>query len=414
MPKTGKKTRKRNSFTLLLVVFIAVAALTIILLEYIDFKKGSKSFIFSRIFHLENTPQKVQKFNEEFTRYLNTNKIPYDYFLDKDEKYHVKMDIRQERFDILVSRVKTIVGYLEGKIELIEFQGLGDRSILLYNVILDQKATHLLLITKLRETSTYRKSQPQPTEIPQKQEAPPSKTIEKKQEEPSPTGETGDITPRIAFIIDDLGAYEIGPLELKKLNIPITASVLPDSRRAHEVVYWIQEYDLRAIIHLPMQPTNSNGKHYDPKEVITVNSTDDEIRALINRAQQIVPIAKGINNHEGSLVTANGPLMKRVLSVIKEKNLFFIDSRTIGNSVAYHTARSMGVKTTRKDIFIDHLQTYEHSMSQIRKMVDIAIQNGQAIAIGHPFDSTIQAIHDSLHYIKSKGVKIVWVSDLLE
>ena len=162
------------------------------------------------------------------------------------------------------------------------------------------------------------------------------------------------------------------------------------------------------------EPTNSNGRHYDPAKVITVNSTDEEIRTLIRRAKQIIPTADGVNNHEGSLVTANSDVMRRVLEIIKEEGLFFVDSRTIGRTVAYDTARQLNVKTAHKDVFLDHVPTYSHSLAQIRKLVDIALQKGKAIAIGHPFETTLRAIKDSKRYIKAKGVTIVYVKELLE
>jgi polysaccharide deacetylase 2 family uncharacterized protein YibQ len=221
-------------------------------------------------------------------------------------------------------------------------------------------------------------------------------------------------TPRIAFIIDDIGAYDIGPLELKQLKIPITASVLPDSRRAREVVHWLNEYHLKSMIHLPMQPTNSNGKRYDPSKVITIHSTDQQIRNLILRARKTIPFAEGLNNHEGSLVTSNRQLMMRVLKIVKEENLFFVDSRTIGRTVAYNVAKELNINATYKDVFLDHIPTYSHSIAQIRKLVQIALQKGSAIAIGHPLESTFRAIRDSINYIEKKGVKIVYVRELVK
>jgi hypothetical protein len=74
----------------------------------------------------------------------------------------------------------------------------------------------------------------------------------------------------------------------------------------------------------------------------------------------------------------------------------------------------MKIKTTHKDVFLDHIPDYSHSMAQIRKLVDIARQKGKAVAIGHPLESTLQAIRDSKQYIKAKGVEIVYVKELLE
>jgi polysaccharide deacetylase 2 family uncharacterized protein YibQ len=397
MTKTRKKQKSKNTFLRFFLLFIAIALITIVLLEYIDFKKGEKTFIFTKIIPLKKTESKINQFNTQLINVLNINKIFHDYFLDEENKYHFKLDIDEARFDGLIAKIKEITGQLQGSLDLKEIQGLANKSIMLYEVKLNREVTHLLLITKLRPAAAMKE--------------PKEKPIEKPKVKPK-----GKISgpPRIAFIIDDIGAYEIGPLELKRLDIPITASVLPDSRRVREVVHWLNEYHLKVMIHLPMQPTNSNGKRYDPKEVITIYSTDQQIRALIQRAKQAVPIAEGMNNHEGSLVTTNRQLMTRVLKIVKEEGLFFVDSRTIGGTVAYEVARELNIKAAHKDVFLDHIPDYSHSIAQIRTLVDFALQKGRAIAIGHPLESTLRAIHDSIDYIKKKGVKIVYVKELLE
>jgi polysaccharide deacetylase 2 family uncharacterized protein YibQ len=397
MTRTRKKQKSKNTFLRFFLLFVAIALITIMLLEYIDFKKGEKTFIFTKIIPLKKTESKINQFNTQLINVLNINKIFHDYFLDEENKYHFKLDIDEARFDGLIAKIKKITGQLEGNLDLKEIQGLANKSIMLYEVKLNREVTHLLLITKLRPAAAMKEPKEKPIEKPK---------VKPKAKISGP--------PRIAFIIDDIGAYEIGPLELKRLDIPITASVLPDSRRVREVVRWLNEYHLKALIHLPMQPTNSNGKRYDPKEVITVYSTDQQIRALIQRAKQAVPIAEGLNNHEGSLVTTNRQLMTRILKIVKEEDLFFVDSRTIGGTVAYEVARELNIKAAHKDVFLDHIPDYSHSIAQIRTLVDFALQKGKAIAIGHPLESTLRAIHDSLDYIKKKGVKIVYVKELLE
>jgi polysaccharide deacetylase 2 family uncharacterized protein YibQ len=393
MRRTRRKSKKKNSTLTLFVWFTVIAVVTIVLLEYIDFKKGEESFIFTNIIPLESRTKKIRQFNGKLTALLKRNGIPYDYFPDEENKYHFKLDIEQARYDSLVTKLKTIAGQLKGKLVLAEIQGLADKSIMLYNVTMDEKVSHLLLISKLKPRPKQEK-QPQPVES----------------RRPRPSART----PRIAFIIDDVGAYDIGPLELKRLNIPITASILPDSQRAHEVVRWAREYRLETMIHLPMQPNNSNGNYSDRGKEITIHSTDDEIRALLRRAMQIVPDARGVNNHQGSLVTSTPGIMTRTLKIIKEEGLFFIDSRTIGSTVAYDIAKQLNIRTAHKDVFLDHIQNYSHSIAQIRKMVEIARQKGKAIAIGHPFESTLRAVRDSINYIRSKGIKIVLVKELLE
>lgn len=407
MDKSRKKPQKKNSTVKLFVLFASVALVTVVLLEYIDFRKGEKSFIFTRLIQLEKRKEKVDLFNRKFESILNTNRIPFDYFSDNEGKYHFRVDVEDAYFEPLMDKVKTLIGQVGASLELVEIQGLGKKSVMLYRVKSRNKITHLLLITRIKPGAEIREKEKPEITFP--------KVKEKETEAVriAPVEEKGT-PPRIAIIIDDMGAYEFGPLELKRLGVPVTASVLFDSSRAEEVVRKLREYDIEMIIHLPMQPTNSNGKVYNPSEVITVNSTDQQIRSLIRKAREIVPMAEGLNNHEGSRVTADLPTMEKVMRVIKDEGLFFVDSRTTAQTVAYNVAREMGIHAAHKDVFLDHVQTYSHSIEQIRILVDLAIKNGKSIAIGHPFASTFQAIMDSRQYIEARGVKVVLVKELLD
>jgi len=405
--KKRKRNKKKNSSILFFALFAAVAFLTVILLEYIDFKNGKKSFIFTKLIHLETVDDKVERFNERFLELLHKNNIQCSYHQDDKRQYHFSLEISETRFKGLVDRIENIVGQLKGKIVLAEVQGGTGKSIMLYKVTLAKQVSHWILITKQKKPAE------KPAEPKPKEEEKPKKKIVTTETTP-PRPRVSHKNPRIAIIIDDVGQYDIGALELKRLNIPITASILPDSPHAHEEARWIREYGLQTLIHLPMEPKNGNGQTYDRSQTITLNSTDSEIRQLIRRAKQVVPNAAGVNNHQGSLATANTELMLRTLKIIKEEGLFFVDSRTIGNSVAFDTAKRLGIKTAYKNAFLDHVQSYSNSISRIKYLVEIALKDGKAIAIGHPRQSTIDAIRDSLDYIRSKGVKIVYVAELLE
>lgn len=389
---------------------IAVAVFTVVLLEYIDFRKGKKSFIFTQLIPLKTVSNKIEQFNQEFLEVLNKNNIECSYHQDDQRMYHFSLEVDASRFDSLVSRIEGIARRLDGKITLAQVQGMTGKSIALYKVTLGRKVSHWILITKLKKSA----GKPGKVTEAKPREEKPGEEVVKIPQFPARPARRQDQAARFAIIIDDIGAYDIGALDLKKLGIPITASILPDAPRAHEEAEWVREYGLQALIHLPMAPQNGDGQTYDQEQTINLHSTDDDIRSLIERAKQIIPNAIGVNNHQGSLATADSGLMTRTLKIIKEEGLFFVDSRTIGNTVAYDIAKSLGMKANYKDAFLDHVKTYAHSIEQIRRLVEIALQKGEAIGIGHPNESTLRAIRDSIPYIQSRGVDIVFVSELVE
>jgi len=377
----SKKKKNRQSSTLFFTLFIFFAFLIVIALEYIDFKKGERSFIFTRVINLKTYSEKREQFNKEFLKMLEKNSISYNYFKDKHGKYHFKIDIKNLKFDSLLLKTQIIVKQLKGSLQLSEIKTSKTKSILLFNLNFKRKISHIILVNKIKEYVTKVKKV--------------------------------DNSYRIAFIIDDIGFKKDASRELKKLNIPITGSILPNTPFAKEEAIKLNSYGLEEMIHLPMQPKDSSIKL--PRKVfVTINSTNREIKKLIKEAKKIVPFSKGMNNHMGSLVTARRGVIERVLKIVKKEGLFFVDSRTTYETVAYDVAKELKIKTTYRDVFLDDIQTYSHSKDQIQKLIEIAKSKGKAIAIGHPFETTFKAIRDSINDIYSNGIKIVFVSSLLE
>ncbi|MEN8223533.1 MAG: divergent polysaccharide deacetylase family protein [Acidobacteriota bacterium] len=385
--KSKRPLRKKNTAFMMLVSLILISFVIVLLLEFINFRKGKESLIFTGLLKREKTVSQQHKFNYDFLDFLNSSDISFDYFRDTGNRYHFKLDIEKSEFKQILKDVKNFSRKYTFSLTPIEVRRGEKRTTYLYKAVFSGETTHFLLINSLE------KSEP---------------VVVKKQIE-----KTGG-KPKIAFIIDDIGAYNIGAFELKKLGIPITASVLPDSPHAQEEAEWISRYNLKSLIHLPMQPKKDLNNYPDHHKVITMTSSIQEIKELVKRARKIIPDAEGINNHQGSLVTSDKKMMNKVLSVIRDEGMYFIDSKTDFDSLAWKTARDMSVRTAIRDVFLDHTRSYEHSMFQIKRLVEIARRTGKGIAIGHPFDTTLAAITDSLNFIRASGVEIVFVNELIE
>ncbi|MCK4943117.1 MAG: divergent polysaccharide deacetylase family protein [Candidatus Aminicenantes bacterium] len=386
---TARKTSKSKRSVLLplFVLFILIALITVMVLEYIDFRNGKASFIFEKIIKLKMTGEdksESNQFKQQLIKLFNRNHIKFNYFLDQLGKYHFKLDVNQEEIKNIVRDIKKISSGLNYLLELSEMRQQTHKTIHLYHIKKNQDVTHIILIT----------CQVSDDKIP-----------EKKAE---------DLQPKVAFIIDDIGNRSGISLDLKKLNIPITASILPESSFAFDEARQIKQYELQAMIHIPMQPKNSKNSSYQGFTIIQTHSDIDEMRQIVLKARQIIPHARGVNNHEGSLITSKKGIITKFLRIIKQEGLFFVDSRTTSETVAYDMARELKIQTAFRDIFLDSEKTYPHSMKQIQKLITVALKKGKAIAIGHPFQTTFQAIRDSIKSIRDRGIKIVFVSQILE
>ena len=162
-----------------------------------------------------------------------------------------------------------------------------------------------------------------------------------------------------------------------------------------------------------MQSKNEENNHTD-SQLITKDSTPAEISAFVKKAKLVIPAARGVNNHMGSYITSDRELTARVLKILRDENLFFIDSRTAPRSIAYDTAREMHIKAYFRSVFLDDVQDYTHTIGQIRRLATTARGSGKALGIGHPFESTFTALRDSIAWLRRQNLSIVFASDLLE
>ena len=120
------------------------------------------------------------------------------------------------------------------------------------------------------------------------------------------------------------------------------------------------------------------------------------IIAQVQKDLQDVPKAIGVNNHMGSRFTNDHQGMLAALTAIKGQSLFFVDSMTSSQSIAYETAQELGIKTARRDIFLDNEQNGAKIKAQLDKLVKRAKQNGSAIGIGHPYPATLATLKKEL------------------
>lgn len=127
-----------------------------------------------------------------------------------------------------------------------------------------------------------------------------------------------------------------------------------------------------------------------------------------------LPVVVGINNHMGSKATSDTRVMQNVFEVLRDTDLFFLDSYTIHTSVAGQVAEELAVPYAVNDLFIDNINEEGQIMAQIRQGLELAQRRGSAIIIGHVRINTAQALWRMLPEIIASGVQLVPVSALLQ
>lgn len=187
---------------------------------------------------------------------------------------------------------------------------------------------------------------------------------------------------QVAFVIDDLGNNMKGTEEILSMPVPLTIAVMPflpstkkDAQLAHK-----NGHDV--IVHMPMEPFKGRASWLGPG-AITSDLTDEEIKSRVNKAIDDVPHAIGMNNHMGSKVTGDERIMRAVMSVLKERGLFYLDSKTNYRSVAGKIADELGVPHLDNQLFLDDSHTAEHITNQLEKVCARLNQDPTCIVIGH-------------------------------
>jgi len=218
--------------------------------------------------------------------------------------------------------------------------------------------------------------------------------------------------PKVAIIIDDLGYQKEIAERILNLNFPVTISVLPFLSHSQSVAQMAKEKGMTVLLHLPMEPHNSN---VNPGQgAIFTTMSEEEIINKVTSNLLNLPNVDGINNHMGSKLTENEEIMRIILSEIKQRGMFFVDSVTSPNSVGYRLSKEMGIKTAYRSVFLDNEKDIDYIRNQVKLLKEYAIRNGSAIAIGHPYCYTLEVLDEMDYLLQSEGIEIVKLETLLE
>lgn len=216
--------------------------------------------------------------------------------------------------------------------------------------------------------------------------------------------------PKLALIIDDCGQWVSVERRFIALPIPITLSVLPHVHASKMIAQEAADAGKGVMLHLPMETVS--GLDPGPGR-ITTEMTDAQIAAQVNDDLAQVPLAQGVNNHEGSKASADRRVMSDVVDVLqKHGGLFFVDSRTSAASVAQAVASAAGMPSASRDVFLDNKDEVAYTEGQLREAAAIAKRTGSAIAIGHPRATTLAAIKAMIPQFESAGIQFVLARDL--
>ncbi len=217
--------------------------------------------------------------------------------------------------------------------------------------------------------------------------------------------------PKVALIIDDMGYSQHIGQQLLHLQLPLNFAFLPQAPYTQELVHLAWQQNRTILVHMPMEPLSTKWK----QEPITLNTEDSQqdLKRKVEQMLAAIPQASGVNNHMGSRFTQGRNQMEIVLEIVQQHQLFFVDSFTTGDSLGLSTARSLGIPTAKRDIFLDNEHDVDAICKWLGSVAELARENDSAIAIGHPNQALLSALSSCGPKILD-GIEVVSVAELVQ
>jgi polysaccharide deacetylase 2 family uncharacterized protein YibQ len=217
---------------------------------------------------------------------------------------------------------------------------------------------------------------------------------------------------KIAIVIDDMGVNRPKSREVIDLPSVLTLAFLPYANKVDEMAEDARIKGHELMVHMPMEPLNTSAN--PGPDALRTTMTSDELNAAIHTNLSKFGKYVGINNHMGSKFTQDVPALKELVAILKERGLFFLDSKTIASSQAYNEAKAAGVPAVERDVFLDDNPSLDSVRHQMRVAEAVARKKGFAVVIGHPKENTIQVLKEFLSQADAKGFQVVPLSAIVK
>lgn len=216
--------------------------------------------------------------------------------------------------------------------------------------------------------------------------------------------------PTAALIIDDLGHNRESARRALALPPPFAVAILPHAPHTGAIARAARRAGTDILVHLPMEAERGPAA---PNALLS-DMDDATLRSRLERAVESVPGAVGVNNHQGSGLTARASVMEIVMRELAERSppLLFIDSRTTAATEAETAARDAGVAVARRNVFLDHRKGEDAIARATEAWLERARESGCALAIAHPRPDTMRVLEKKLP--RAEGVERVNLATYIE
>lgn len=217
--------------------------------------------------------------------------------------------------------------------------------------------------------------------------------------------------PKLVLIIDDLG--DNLTLGQRTVDLPgaVNVAVLPHTPYAVTLAERAHARGKTVLLHTPM--TNHSHRRPGPG-TLRPGMRHSEFLAVLRHNLDSVPHVEGVNNHMGSELTERPLPMTWLMRELRQRGLFFVDSRTTRFTSAERQAVLQGVPNLRRHVFLDHQRDKAAIAATYENWLEKAKREGMAVAIGHPYPETLQVLEQRLPGLLLRGMELISASEALQ
>lgn len=369
------------------LVFSLIAVFSAVGLDYIHWSRGNKSYIFA-------APKKPEK--PEVPRIaldlivqnrLSSEAIPEDSvskFKDKAGIDHMKVDLSHAEYTDLEGRLDQDLQNAGATVVNKEEQEDEEKKYYLWDVRrFEEEKLAILFSCDKKPAAT-----------------------------PEPPADL-EPTNKVALIMDDMG-YSLDVIyDIIGLQEPITVAIIPFSPLGKQTAQLAHQNGMEVLLHLPLESINGSEAGNGIEGIILTDMSEQEIIATVDKDLDQIPFISGVNNHMGSKITPDLSAMDIILRRVKQRGLFFVDSRTTAYSVAYDLARQLDIPTAQRHVFLDNKSDESTIRENLIELFSLARTRGEAVGICHPLPETVEVLKDFFRLAREYGVKPVFASEIV-
>lgn len=217
--------------------------------------------------------------------------------------------------------------------------------------------------------------------------------------------------PRVAVIIDNLGARRDVFDPLRDIRRPLTVAILPGLPLSEWTAREAAQAGMEVILDLPMEPYRFPEVDPGPGALLMAMGPQ-ELQAQVGAHLASVPGAVGVTNHMGSRMTEDRTRMRTVLEVLAGRRLFLVDGLASNLSVAYDEAKALGLRAGRRQIVVDHASGEAGDRVRWDEVAWWAERRGEVIVIAHGHPLTARLLREYVPRWEARGIRLVPVSQL--